>query len=63
MAVIATLTAYLAGAFGNVGEAEADTLCMNQLLPNKLQDQLCFRTDKALSCLEFIEGEKIWLNK
>ena len=59
----ATLTAYLAGAFGIVGEAGTDELCIKQLLPNKLQDQLCFRTEKALGCLEFIEGEKIWLNQ
>ena len=59
----ATLVAYLAGAFGNVGEAGADDLCIKQLLPNKLQDQLCFRTEKALSKLEFISGEQIWLSK
>ena len=59
----ATLAAYLAGAFGIVGSEEADRLCINQLLPNKLQNQLCFRSKKALDCLEFVEGEKIWVRR
>lgn len=59
----ATLTAYLAGAFGIVGEKDVDDFCIKQLLPNKLQDQLCFRTERALSSIEFISGEQIWLNR
>lgn len=58
----ASLTAYLAGAFGIVGEKEADEFCIKQLLPNKLKDQYCFKTEDALSCLKFIESEKIWLS-
>ena len=58
----ASLTAYLAGAFGIAGEIEADEFCIKQLLPNKLKDQYCFKTEDALSCLKFIESEKIWLS-
>ena len=57
----ASLTAYLAGAFGIVGEKEADEFCIKQLLPNKLKDQYCFKTEDALSSLRFVESEKIWL--
>ena len=57
----ATLTAYLAGAFGAVGDKEADDFCIKQLLPNKLKDQYCFKTEAAIECLKFVEGEKIWL--
>lgn len=57
----ATLTAYLGGAFGTIGSQGADDFCIKQLLPNKLQDQYCFKTDKAIGCLNFVEGEKIWL--
>ena len=32
-----------------------------QLLPNKLKDQYCFKTEAAIKCLKFVKGEKIWL--
>ena len=57
----ATLTAYLAGAFGTAGDKEADDFCIRQLLPNKLKDQYCFKTEAAIKCLKFVKGEKIWL--
>lgn len=57
----ATLTAYLGGAFGTVGVKDADDFCIKQLLPNKLKDQYCFKTNSAIECLKFIESEKIWL--
>ena len=57
----ATLTAYLAGAFGTAGDKEADDFCIRQLLPNKLKDQYCFKTEAAIECLKFVKGEKIWL--
>ena len=57
----ATLTAYLAGAFGTAGGKEADDFCIRQLLPNKLKDQYCFKTEAAVECLKFLEGEKICL--
>ncbi len=53
----------LGEAFGNVGSDEADELCIKQLLPNRLQDQFCFRTQKALDSLEFIRGEKVCLKR
>ena len=56
-----TLTAYLAGVFGTAGDKEADDSCMKQLLPNKLKDQYCFKTEAAIKCLKFVEGEKVWL--
>ena len=57
----ATLTAYLAGVFGTVGDQEADDFCIKQLLPNKLKDQYCFKMEAAIECLKFVKGEKIWL--
>ena len=44
----ATLTAYLAGVFGTAGDKEADDFCIRQLLPNKLKDQYCFKTESAI---------------
>ena len=55
------LVAYIAGIFGEMGSNEADAFCIKQLLPNKLKDQYCFKTEEALSCLRFVESEKIWL--
>lgn len=57
----ATLTAYLGGAFGVVGSKEADDFCIKQLLPNKLKDQYCFKSEAAISSLRFMKGEKICL--
>ena len=57
----ATLTAYLAGAFWTAGDKVADDFCIRQLLPNKLKDQYCFKTEAAIECLKFVKGEKIWL--
>ena len=56
-----TLTAYLGGAFGTIGSKEADEFCIRRLLPNKLTNQYCFKTDKAIECLKFVESEKIWI--
>ena len=58
-----TLVAYISGTFGAVGSKSADDFCISQLLPERLKDQYCFKTEKALECLHFIEGEKIWLKK
>lgn len=57
----ATLTAYLAGAFGVAGDKEADDFCIKQLLPDKLKDQYCFKSEDAIECLKFVEGVKICL--
>ncbi|MBD5463852.1 MAG: DUF3990 domain-containing protein [Lachnospiraceae bacterium] len=57
----ATITTYMAGAFGKIGTKSADDICIGLLLPERLQDQFCFRTDEALSCLAFVESEQIWI--
>ena len=51
----------LQGRFGTAGDQEADDFCIKQLLPNKLKDQYCFKTESAIECLKFVKGEKIWL--
>lgn len=58
-----TLAAYISGAFGMLGSKEADDICIRLLLPEKLKDQYCFRTEKAINSLEFVESEKIWIRK
>lgn len=38
-----------------------DDICIGLLLPERLRDQFCFRTDGALSCLAFVESEQVWI--
>lgn len=57
----ATIAAYMALAYGEVGTKSADDMCISLLLPEKLQDQFCFRTNKALKNISFAESEQIWL--
>jgi hypothetical protein len=47
------LTAYMNGFYGEVGSYEADETAIKFLLPNKLSDQVCFRTQKAVDSLKF----------
>ena len=58
----ATLTAYLAELYGELGTKEADDNCIRRLLPERLENQICLRTEAALSALTFMGEEKIWLN-
>lgn len=55
-----TLALYMDGVFGEVGTPDAESACIAQLMPDRLKDQLCFRTERALSCLEFIGSEAVW---
>ena len=57
------LNSYISGLYGKIGEKKTDALCIAQLLPQRLENQYCLRSDKALKCLEFIKGEKVWLNR
>lgn len=57
----ATITAYMAGTFGEIGTDSADNMCISLLLPERLKDQFCFRTKAAVDQIRFLESEKIWL--
>ena len=53
-----TLQLYIAGGYGIPGSEEADRIAIMTLLPNRLEDQFCFRTEKAVQALHFIRSEK-----
>lgn len=57
-----TITTYLVGGYGMIGSASADETCIAQLIPERLKDQYCFRTNEALACISFVESEKIWIS-
>ena len=55
----ATLSQYVNGTFGNPGDIEADEIAIKLLLPNRLEDQYCFRNDEATACLHFKNAEEV----
>ncbi len=54
----ATLNNYISGTFGEPGTERADAFTISALLPERLEDQFCFRTDRSLKALEFIRSER-----
>lgn len=56
----AIITAYMAGIYGTVGSERASGLCVSLLLTERLKDQYCFRTQKALQALHFTESYRVW---
>lgn len=54
----ATLNAYITGEYGKPGSQKVDDFTISQLLPERLTDQFCFRTQKSLISLEFVMSER-----
>lgn len=52
------LAGYVTGLFGEPGSSLADSFAIQSLLPNRLKDQFCFRTEVAIQSLEFIRSER-----
>lgn len=53
------ITAYINGVYGEVGTEEADRIAISLLKPEKLTNQLCFRTDKAIESLKYVSNEAV----
>lgn len=53
-----TLQLYTSGGYGIPGSAEADNIAIQTLLPNRLEDQFCFCSEKAILALEFIRSDR-----
>ena len=56
----ATIIAYIAGTFGETGSSVADEICIRLLLPERLKNQYCFRTEQSLSHLVFEGSRKVY---
>lgn len=54
----ATLNAYITGDYGIPGSKRADSFTISGLLPERLTDQFCFRTQKAIQSLEFVRSDR-----
>lgn len=52
------LVNYLDGLFGLPGAKNADATAIQALLPNRLEDQFCFRTADAIATLEYVKSER-----
>ena len=57
----ATLSQYINGIFGIPGDETADDIAIRLLLPNRLEDQYCFRSEEAIECLQFLNAEEVLL--
>lgn len=57
-----TLQLYISGGYGEPGSKEADDIAITTLLPNRLEDQFCFRSIKAIQTLEFIRSDSYDIN-
>ena len=53
------ITTYMSGLYGEIGSLQADNFAIGLLLPEKLKDQICFRTEKSFEFLEFISSETV----
>lgn len=54
----ATLQAYINGLYGEVGTEQVDKIVIDLLLPQKLDNQICFRTNEAIKNLEYLGNER-----
>ena len=53
-----TLNNYVAGAYGEPGTEQADRIAIALLEPERLTDQFCFRTKKAILALMFMGSDR-----
>ena len=54
----ATLQTYIEGLYGEIGKENTDKYVISLLLPQRLDNQVCFKDDDAIKQLEFIEYEE-----
>ena len=47
------ITTYLNGLYGEVGSDQASRMAITLLMPDRLKDQFCFKTQRSLTCLHF----------
>ncbi len=52
------ITAYLNGLYGEVSEERSAQMAISLLLPNRLKEQYCFLTQRAIGCLETVEVDR-----
>ncbi len=53
------ITTYMDGLYGDVFTERADTVAINYLEPENLRDQICFRSQDSISCLEYVDSYEV----
>jgi hypothetical protein len=54
-----TLTIYLSGGYGAYGSSEAADMAVRVLKPERLKDQICLRTERAIKKLQFLDAYEV----
>lgn len=57
------ITAYINGLYGEIGSETADRTAISLLMPERLTDQICFRTEKALKSIKFVGDEPVTIQR
>ena len=55
------ITAYMDGFYGEIMSDGADEIAIRFFEPENLKDQLCFRTEKAIQSLKFMDSKEVYL--
>ncbi len=55
------ITGYINGLYGEVGSESADNIAIGLLMPEKLTNQICLRTQASLDTLQYIDAEEVLL--
>jgi len=54
-----TLAIYLSGGYGEYGSAEAVGMAIRVLKPERLKDQICLKTERAIEKLQFLDAYEV----
>lgn len=57
------ITAYINGLYGEIGSETADKMAISLLMPERLTNQICFRTKKSLKTIKYINNELVPIGK
>lgn len=52
------ITTYLNGLYGDINADSSANIAISLLLPNRLKEQYCFLSERAIGCLEFVEVKR-----
>lgn len=55
------INAYIAGVYGEIGSGDASEMAIKRLIPEKLNNQICFKTNRAIEKLIYIKSKEIVL--
>ncbi|MCQ2374246.1 MAG: DUF3990 domain-containing protein [Phascolarctobacterium sp.] len=52
------ITTYLNGLYGDIKNDSSANIAISLLLPDRLKEQFCFLSERAVECLEFVEVKR-----